>query len=92
MTFASVSTALPLQNGHMVGRVTTSSNPESDMLLSPRLEREAFPTSRPGRSSLDRQGIGPAGHARLCGPAAYWLHLDPCVCSRVNSRWQSALL
>jgi hypothetical protein len=27
--------SLPLQNGHLVGRVTSSANPESGMLLSP---------------------------------------------------------
>jgi hypothetical protein len=31
MTLASVSTALPWQNGHVVGRVAASLNPDSDI-------------------------------------------------------------
>ena len=83
MTFARVSTALPLQNGHMVGRVTTSSN----LIRTCRCLRvwnATPPHEHRGLTEHRPQPPQPRRHPACC-PAAYWLHLDPCVCSRVNS-------
>jgi hypothetical protein len=48
MTFARVSTALPLPNGHTVGRVTAPSNSDSDKSLSPSSRTRDTPANTRG--------------------------------------------